>query len=96
VVTTVVSGSVVTLTATVMASSTAVTVGQVNFCDATTRYHAFALWQVYSAVVCSPDLITPAVGELALHHVRFEVAGLAEDGRGYCMKTVTGHFDLIA
>jgi len=38
VVTTVVSGSVVTLTATVMASSTAVTVGQVNFCDATAKY----------------------------------------------------------
>jgi Bacterial Ig-like domain (group 3)/FG-GAP-like repeat len=38
VATTVVSGSVVTLTATVMASSTAVTVGQVNFCDATAKY----------------------------------------------------------
>lgn len=37
-VTTVVSGSVVTLTATVMAKGTAVTVGQVNFCDATATY----------------------------------------------------------
>ncbi len=37
-VTTVASGSVVTLTATVKAGSTAVTVGQVKFCDATATY----------------------------------------------------------
>src|SRR5579863_1981306 len=37
-VTTVTSGSVVTLTATVMTGSTAVTVGQVNFCDAAAAY----------------------------------------------------------
>ena len=37
-VTTVASGSVVTLTATVMAGATPVTVGQVNFCDATAKY----------------------------------------------------------
>jgi len=38
VVTTVASGSVVTLTATVMAGSTPVTPGQVNFCDATAKF----------------------------------------------------------
>jgi len=38
VVTTVASGSVVTLTATVMAGSTPVTAGQVNFCDATAKF----------------------------------------------------------
>ena len=37
-VTTVASGSVVTLTATVMAGSTPVTLGQVNFCDATAKF----------------------------------------------------------
>src|ERR1700678_4444345 len=37
-VATVASGSVVTLTATVMAGSTPVTPGQVNFCDATSRF----------------------------------------------------------
>jgi len=38
VVTTVTSGSVLTLTATVIAGSTAVTPGQVNFCDAAAKY----------------------------------------------------------
>ena len=37
-VTTVAQGSVVTLTATVMAASTPVTPGQVNFCDATAKF----------------------------------------------------------
>jgi len=37
-VTTVAPGSVVTLTATVMAGSTPVTLGQVNFCDATAKF----------------------------------------------------------
>src|SRR5271163_5368368 len=37
-VATVASGSVVTLTATVLAGSTPVTPGQVNFCDATARF----------------------------------------------------------
>src|ERR1700684_1220029 len=37
-VTTVAPGSVVTLTATVMAGSTPVTPGQVNFCDATAKF----------------------------------------------------------
>jgi hypothetical protein len=37
-VTTVASGSVVTLTATVKAGSAAVTLGQVKFCDATATY----------------------------------------------------------
>jgi hypothetical protein len=37
-VTTVASGSMVTLTATVMAGTTPVTVGQVNFCDAAAKY----------------------------------------------------------
>jgi trimeric autotransporter adhesin len=37
-VTTVASGSMVTLTATVVAGTTAVTVGQVNFCDAAAKY----------------------------------------------------------
>jgi hypothetical protein len=52
-VTTVASGSVVTLTATVTAGSTPVTVGQVNFCDATakscTDIHLLGLAQLTKA-----------------------------------------------
>jgi hypothetical protein len=52
-VTTVASGSVVTLTATVIAGSTPVTVGQVNFCDAAVTYctdiHLLATAQLTSA-----------------------------------------------
>lgn len=52
-VTTVTSGSVVTLTATVAAGSTPVTVGQVNFCDASAAYctdiHLLATAQLTSA-----------------------------------------------
>jgi hypothetical protein len=52
-VTTVTSGSVVTLTATVIAGSTPVTVGQVNFCDAAVAYctdiHLLATAQLTSA-----------------------------------------------
>jgi hypothetical protein len=52
-VTTVTSGSVVTLTATVKAGTSAVTIGQVNFCDATATYctniHLLATAQLTNA-----------------------------------------------
>jgi hypothetical protein len=42
-------------------------------------HHSLPLRQVFGAVVCTPDLIAFAVGELALDYVRLEVASLIEN-----------------
>jgi len=64
-VTTITSGSAVTLTATVSAGTTAVTVGQVNFCDATaascTDIHLLGTAQLTSAGTASIKIL-PAIG----------------------------------
>lgn len=64
-VTTITSGSAVTLTATVSAGTTSVTVGQVNFCDATapscTDIHLLGTAQLTSAGTASIKLL-PSIG----------------------------------
>ncbi len=62
--TSVASGSVVTLTATVLAGSTPVTIGQVNFCDATASFcsgtHLIGTAQMTSAGTAALKFVPPA------------------------------------
>jgi Bacterial Ig-like domain (group 3)/FG-GAP-like repeat len=78
-VTTVASGSVVTLTATVLAGSTPVTVGQVNFCDATasscTGTHLIGSAQLTSGGAAALKFV-PAVGS---HSYEAVFAGTGND-----------------
>jgi hypothetical protein len=64
-VTTVASGSVVTLTATVLSGATAVTTGLVNFCDATAAYctdiHILGMAQLTSAGTATLKFV-PGIG----------------------------------
>jgi hypothetical protein len=78
-VTTVAQGSVVTLTATVMAGGTPVTPGQVNFCDATAKFctdiHLLGTAQL-TANGTAPLKFRPGVGSHSYKAVLADPAGL--------------------
>jgi hypothetical protein len=71
-VTTVASGSVVTLSASVMAGTTAVTTGQVNFCDSSATYctdiHLLGTAQLTSAGTAAMRF-RPAIGSHSYHAI---------------------------
>ena len=91
-VATVVSGSVVTLTATVMAGSTPVTPGQVNFCDATAKFctdiHLLGMAQLTANGTATLKL-RPGVGSHSYKAVLAEPAGLGPSASTASSLTVT-------
>lgn len=82
-VTSVASGSVVTLTATVKAGSAAVTVGQVNFCDASATYctdiHLLGTAQLTSAGTAARSFV-PGIGS---HSYKAVFAGTPNGATDY-------------
>jgi trimeric autotransporter adhesin len=91
-VTTVAPGSVVTLTATVMAGSTPVTPGQVNFCDATAKFctdiHLLGTAQL-TANGTAKLKFRPGVGSHSYKAVLAEPAGLGPSASTASSLTVT-------
>jgi trimeric autotransporter adhesin len=91
-VTTVAPGSVVTLTATVMADSTPVTPGQVNFCDATAKFctdiHLLGTAQL-TANGTATLKFRPGVGSHSYKAVLAEPAGLRPSASTASSLTVT-------
>jgi hypothetical protein len=91
-VTTVAPGGVVTLTATVIAGSTPVTPGQVNFCDATTKFctdiHLLGAAQLTTNGMATPKL-RPGVGSHSYKAVLAEPAGLGPSASTASSLTVT-------
>jgi len=91
-VTTVASGSVVTLTATVMAGGTPVTPGQVNFCDATAKFctdiHLLGTTQL-TANGTATLKFRPGVGSHSYKAVLAEPAGLGPSASTTSSLTVT-------
>ena len=91
-VTTVAPGSVVTLTATVMAGSTPVTPGQVNFCDATAKFctdiHLLGTAQL-TAKGTATLKFRPGVGSHSYKAVLAEPAGLGPSASTASSLTVT-------
>ena len=91
-VTTVVPGSVVTLTATVMAGSTPVTPGQVNFCDATAKFctdiHLLGTAQL-TAKGTATLKFRPGVGSHSYKAVLAEPAALGPSASTASSLTVT-------
>jgi hypothetical protein len=91
-VTTVAPGSVVTLTATVMAGSTPVTPGQVNFCDATAKFctdiHLLGTAQL-TANGTTTLKFRPGVGSHSYKAVLAEPAGLGPSASTASSLTVT-------
>src|ERR1700735_790804 len=91
-VTTVASGSVVTLTATVMAGGTPVTPGQVNFCDATSKFctdiHLLGTAQL-TANGTATLKFRPGVGSHSYKAVLAEPAGLGPSASTASSLTVT-------
>src|SRR5580698_2313900 len=91
-VTTVASGRVVTLTATVMAGSTPVTPGQVNFCDATAKFctdiHLLGTAQL-TANGTATLKFRPGVGNHSYKAVLAEPAGLGPSASTASSLTVT-------
>ncbi len=91
-VTTVTSGSVVTLTATVMAGSTPVTPGQVNFCDATAKFctdiHLLGTAQL-TANGTATLKFRPGVGSHSYKAVLAEPEGLGPSASTASSLTVT-------
>jgi trimeric autotransporter adhesin len=91
-VTTVAAGSVVTLTATVMAGSTPVTPGQVNFCDATAKFctdiHLLGTAQL-TAKGTATLKFRPGVGSHSYKAVLAEPAGLGPSASTASSLTVT-------
>jgi trimeric autotransporter adhesin len=91
-VTTVAPGSVVTLTATVMAGSTPVTPGQVNFCDATAKFctdiHLLGTAQL-TANGTATLKFRPGVGSHSYKVVLAEPAGLGPSASTASSLTVT-------
>jgi hypothetical protein len=92
VVTTVATGSVVTLTATVMAGSTPITPGQVNFCDATAKFctdiHLFGTAQL-TANGTATLKFRPGFGSHSYKAVLAEPAGLEPSASTASSLTVT-------
>ena len=90
--TTVAAGSVVTLTATVMAGSTPVTPGQVNFCDATAKFctdiHLLGTAQL-TANGTATLKFRPGVGSHSYMAVLAEPAGLGPSASTASSLTVT-------
>src|ERR1700684_3093287 len=91
-VATVASGTVVTLTATVMAGSTPVTPGQVNFCDATAKFctdiHLLGTAQL-TANGTATLKFRPGVGSHSYKAVLAEPAGLGPSASTASSLTVT-------
>src|ERR1700722_326996 len=91
-VTTVAQGSVVTLTATVMAGGTPVTPGQVNFCDATAKFctdiHLLGTAQLTANGTATLKL-RPGVGSHSYKAVLAEPAGLGPSSSTALSLTVT-------
>src|ERR1700722_3787515 len=91
-VTTVAQGSVVTLTATVMAGGTPVTPGQVNFCDATAKFctdiHLLGTAQLTANGTATLKL-RPGVGSHSYKAVLAEPAGLGPSSSTASSLTVT-------
>src|SRR3984957_9712937 len=91
-VATVTSGTVVTLTATVMAGSTPVAPGQINFCDATakscTDIHLLGSAQLTSAGTATLHF-RPAIGSHTYKAVLAEPAGLGPSASTASSLTVT-------
>jgi hypothetical protein len=91
-VTTVATGSVVTLTATVMAGGTPVTPGQVNFCDATAKFctdiHLLGTAQL-TANGTATLKFRPGVGSHSYKAVLAEPAGLGPSASTASSLTVT-------
>ena len=91
-VATVASGTVVTLTATVMAGSTPVTPGQVNFCDATAKFctdiHLLGTAQL-TANGTATLKFRPKVGSHSYKAVLAEPAGLGPSASTVSSLTVT-------
>jgi hypothetical protein len=91
-VTTVAQGSVVTLTATVMAAGTPVTLGQVNFCDATAKFctdiHLLGTAQL-TANGTATLKFRPGVGSHSYKAVLAEPAGLGPSASTASSLTVT-------
>ena len=92
-VTTVTSGSVVTLTATVMAGGTPVTPGQVNFCDATANHctdiHVMGTAQLTSAGTALLKFV-PGIGGHSYKAVFLGTAGDVASSSSASALTVTG------
>jgi hypothetical protein len=91
-VSTVTSGSVVTLTATVMAGSIPVTSGQINFCDATAKYctdiHLLGTAQLTASGTAMLKF-RPGVGSHSYKAVLAEPAGLGPSASTASSLTVT-------
>ena len=91
-VTTVAPGSVVTLTATVMAGGTPVTPGQVNFCDATAKFctdiHLLGTAQLMANGTATLKF-RPGVGSHSYKAVLAEPAGLGPSASTASSLTVT-------
>ena len=94
-VTSVASGSLVTLTATVMAGSTAVKTGQVKFCDATTAYctdiHLLGAAQLTSGGTAELQLV-PAIGSHSYKAVFVGANADAASSSSDSALTVTGKY----
>jgi len=93
VITTVSSGSVVTLTATVVAGSTPVTPGQVNFCDASAKYcsdiHLLGTAQLTSAGTATVKS-RPGIGSHSYKAVFLGTNAYAGSSSGASALAVTG------
>src|SRR5579863_5011261 len=93
VATTVASGAVVTLTATVKAGSVAVAMGQVNFCDASvascTDIHLLGTAQLTSAGTAAIKL-RPGVGSQSFKAVFSGTTGISGSSSNTASLTVTG------
>ena len=97
--TTVTSGSIVTLTATVTANSTPVTPGRVNFCDATAAYctdiHLLGTAQLTSAGTAALKFV-PGVGSHSYKAVFVGTNGDATSSSSASALTVTGKYPSAA
>jgi trimeric autotransporter adhesin len=98
-VTTVTSGALVTLTATVTAGSTAVAPGQINFCDATAKYctdiHLLGTAQLTSAGTAALNL-RPGIGSHSYRAVFVGTKANAASTSTAAALTVTGVYPTIS
>jgi len=98
-VTTVTSGTVVTLTATVKAGSTALTTGQVNFCDASAQYctdtHLIGTAQLTSAGTAVMKF-RPGIGNRSYKAVFVGTNAYAVSSSGASALAVTGTIPPLA
>jgi trimeric autotransporter adhesin len=90
-VTTVASGSMVTLTATVVAGTTPVTVGQVNFCDAAAKYctdvHIVGTAQLIQTGASAGTAVFRFIPGIGSHSYKAVFAGTPNAAKAYAAST---------